>query len=53
MEDKAQRDYFVSQIPSGRAGSAEEIGAVAGLLADNESSYVTGAAYVVDGGFTI
>lgn len=37
-------------IPMGRAGEVEEVAAVVAFLASAEASYVTGAAYTVDGG---
>lgn len=40
-------------IPMGRMGTAEEVASVALFLASPESSYCTGAAFVVDGGYTI
>jgi NAD(P)-dependent dehydrogenase (short-subunit alcohol dehydrogenase family) len=36
----------------GRMGTPEEVAAVALFLASDEASFVTGAAYVVDGGWT-
>lgn len=44
---------FVSSVPMGRAGEPEELGGLAVFLASEASSYVTGAAYVIDGGYTI
>jgi len=41
-----------SQIPLGRFGTAEEVAAVATFLLADESSFVTGAEYPVDGGMT-
>jgi NAD(P)-dependent dehydrogenase (short-subunit alcohol dehydrogenase family) len=38
--------------PLGRAGTPEEIAGVAVFLASDESSYVTAADYVVDGGWS-
>jgi gluconate 5-dehydrogenase len=44
---------FVSAVPMGRAGEPEEIGPLAVYLASPASSYVTGAAFVIDGGYTL
>ena len=46
-------ETFVSAIPMGRAGDPQEIGPLAVYLASPASSYVTGAAFVIDGGYTI
>jgi NAD(P)-dependent dehydrogenase (short-subunit alcohol dehydrogenase family) len=46
-------ETFVNAIPMGRAGSPEEIGPLAVYLASPASSYVTGAAFVIDGGYTL
>ena len=40
------------QTPLGRWGKPEEVAAVAVFLASDDASYVTGAPYLVDGGFT-
>ena len=44
---------FVNAVPMGRAGEPEEIGPLAVYLASPASSYVTGAAFVIDGGYTL
>ncbi|MBN1849388.1 MAG: glucose 1-dehydrogenase [Deltaproteobacteria bacterium] len=49
-EKKAIEQIRFSRIPMGRAGSTEEVAAVALFLASDESSYITGAAIPVDGG---
>jgi NAD(P)-dependent dehydrogenase (short-subunit alcohol dehydrogenase family) len=41
---------FVSDTPLRRFGRPEEVAAVAVLLASDESAYVTGAEFHVDGG---
>jgi gluconate 5-dehydrogenase len=44
---------FVEAIPMGRAGEPEEIGPLALFLASPASSYVTGATFVIDGGYLL
>ena len=44
---------FVNNIPMGRAGNPPEIGPLAVYLASPSAAYVTGAAYVIDGGYTL
>lgn len=46
-------DNIVSNIPLGRPGDPEEIAALALFLASPASSYVSGAAIVIDGGYTL
>jgi gluconate 5-dehydrogenase len=46
-------ETFVGAVPMGRAGEPEEIGPLAVYLAAPASSYVTGAAFVIDGGYTL
>ena len=52
-EHKNVIETFVSAVPMGRAGEPEEIGPLAVYLASPASSYVTGAAFVIDGGYTL
>ena len=44
---------FVDAVPMGRAGDPDEIGPLAVYLASGASSYVTGASFVIDGGYTL
>jgi NAD(P)-dependent dehydrogenase (short-subunit alcohol dehydrogenase family) len=46
-------EAFVRNVPMGRPGEPDEIGPLAVFLASPASSYVTGAAYVIDGGYTV
>ena len=49
-DEKKQRRLV--HIPMGRFGEAKEMAKAALWLASDESSYVTGADFVVDGGIT-
>ena len=46
------RQAFVDRQPMGRLGTTEEIAQLALYLASDESSYTTGQAYVIDGGWS-
>jgi NAD(P)-dependent dehydrogenase (short-subunit alcohol dehydrogenase family) len=45
------REAFTAFEPVGRLGTAEEVANVALFLASDESSFCTGAPFIVDGGF--
>ena len=47
----AAKKAFIARQPIGRIGKAEEIAALVTYLASNESSYTTGVAHVIDGGW--
>lgn len=49
---EAARKAFVARQPIGRIGKAEEIAALVVYLASDESSYTTGVAHVIDGGWS-
>jgi 2-keto-3-deoxy-L-fuconate dehydrogenase len=48
----AARASFVARQPMGRLGTPEEIANLAVYLASDESSFVTGGTFVIDGGWT-
>jgi cyclopentanol dehydrogenase len=50
--DEADIAQITALAPMKRAGTAEEVAWVVLFLASNEASFVTGAEYVVDGGYT-
>ncbi len=52
LSDPARRQRRLVHIPAGRFASSEEIARAALFLASDESAYVNGVAFVVDGGIT-
>jgi 2-keto-3-deoxy-L-fuconate dehydrogenase len=50
--EKARRD-FVARQPMGRLGNAEEIARMCVYLASDESVFVTGQSFVIDGGWSL
>ncbi|MBP1806032.1 2-keto-3-deoxy-L-fuconate dehydrogenase [Rubellimicrobium aerolatum] len=48
---EAARKAFIARQPIGRIGKPEEIAALVVYLASGESSYTTGQAHVIDGGW--
>ncbi len=52
-KDPAAIATFVKGVPIGRTGEPEEIGPLAIYLASPASNYVTGATFVIDGGYTL
>jgi NAD(P)-dependent dehydrogenase (short-subunit alcohol dehydrogenase family) len=47
-----KKKAFAQELPIGRFGEIEDISYCAVYLASDESSYVTGASFVIDGGLT-
>jgi NAD(P)-dependent dehydrogenase (short-subunit alcohol dehydrogenase family) len=52
LADPARRQRRFVHIPMGRLGQAEELAKAALFLASDDSSYMTGASLIVDGGIT-
>ncbi len=50
--DPEKYQAFISKIPMGRWGELDEIGALALYLCSPASSFVTGAGFLIDGGWT-
>jgi gluconate 5-dehydrogenase len=52
-ENPAVIESFRAQIPAGEFGDPEDLGPLAVYLASDAARYVTGAAIVIDGGYTV
>jgi len=52
-DPEAAQQAFLARQPMGRIGRADEIAAIAVLLASDEARYMTGHDIVVDGGFSL
>ena len=52
LDDK-QRETILAKVPSGRAGTAEDVAAAVAFLASNEAAYVTGQTLHVNGGMAM
>lgn len=52
-DPEAARKAFVARQPMGRLAQAEEIAPLVVFLASDESQFVTGQTYAIDGGITI
>ncbi|HEY7401515.1 MAG TPA: glucose 1-dehydrogenase [Actinomycetota bacterium] len=52
LSDEAKRQRRFVHIPMGRLGQAEELARAALFLASDDSSFMTGASLIVDGGIT-
>jgi NAD(P)-dependent dehydrogenase (short-subunit alcohol dehydrogenase family) len=52
LSDDEKRQRRLVHIPMGRLGQAEELARAALFLASDDSSFMTGASLIVDGGIT-
>ena len=50
LHDPVKLKDLLENIPLGRLGKPEDVAGLAGFLASNESDYVTGSTFFVDGG---
>jgi glucose 1-dehydrogenase len=53
IDDPVKRAQVEEHIPMRRAGTADEMGAVAAFLASEDAGYITGQTIFVDGGLTL
>ncbi len=54
LSDPVQgRKYYISRQPMGRLGTTDEIAAMGVYLASDESAFVTGSEFIIDGGMTL
>ena len=53
VDDPVKAEQVTSHIPLARAGTADEMGAVACFLASDDAAYITGQTIFVDGGLTL
>ncbi|MDE2742759.1 MAG: SDR family oxidoreductase, partial [Gemmatimonadota bacterium] len=52
LDSEEKRQRRLVHIPMGRFGEAEEIARTVVFLASDDASFITGSAFVVDGGIT-
>jgi glucose 1-dehydrogenase len=53
LNDPVKLRSLVGQIPLQRLGKPEDVAGLAAFLASDDSRYVTGATYLIDGGLTV
>jgi glucose 1-dehydrogenase len=50
LENKAELDALLANIPLGRMGTAEDVAGLVTFLCSDDAAYITGSTFVVDGG---
>jgi glucose 1-dehydrogenase len=53
LTDADRQKQFLSAIPAGKVGQPVDIASMVCYLASNETDYITGSSFVVDGGLTL
>jgi NAD(P)-dependent dehydrogenase (short-subunit alcohol dehydrogenase family) len=53
LKDPKVYQEFIARVPLGRWGNLDEIGGLVVFLAGDASSFITGAAITIDGGWTV
>jgi NAD(P)-dependent dehydrogenase (short-subunit alcohol dehydrogenase family) len=43
---------MLERVPMGRPGTAQEVAALVRFLSGNDSGYITGQVFIIDGGLT-
>jgi NAD(P)-dependent dehydrogenase (short-subunit alcohol dehydrogenase family) len=52
MNDPVKNAEFLANIPVGRWGKVEEVGAITCFLCSEQAGFITGTDYLIDGGWT-
>lgn len=50
--DEEKKELLVGKHPIGRLGTAQEVAELVLFLSSDKSSFITGAYYLIDGGYT-
>lgn len=50
LDNKEELSALLHNIPLGRMGTVDDVGAMASFLASDDAAYITGSTFIVDGG---